>query len=93
VTIGLLQAELMLPEANSLQDKRRVIKSLKDRLHNKFNCSVAETEYQDMWRRCRLAVCIVGCEGRHVNSQLDGVVSFIETSCPVLLTDYRIELL
>ena len=51
MTIGLLQLDLLLPEANSLKDKRRIIKSLKDRLHNRFNCSVAETEHQDVWRQ------------------------------------------
>lgn len=93
MTIGLLKLELLLPEARSLKDKRRVIKSLKDRLHNKFNCSVAETDGQDLWQRCTLAVCIVGGESRHVNSQLTAVVSFIEMNCPAVLADYRIEML
>lgn len=93
MTIGLLQLELLLPDANSLKDKRRVLKSLKDKLHNKFNCSVAEMEHQDTWRRAGLAVCIVGSDIRHVNSQLSSVVSFIELNSRALLADYRIEML
>lgn len=93
MTIGLLQIDLLLPEARSLKDKRRVIKSLKDRLHNRFNCSVAETGQQDAWQRATLAVCIVGGESGHVNSQLSHVVTFVETSCPAILADYRIEML
>ena len=93
MTIGLLQLELMLPEANSLKDKRRVIKSLKDRLHNKFNCSVAETGHQDAWRKSTLAVCIVGTDAGHVNSQLSSVVSFVGMNSAALLAEYRIEML
>lgn len=93
MTIGLLQLNLLLPEANSLKDKRRVIKSLKDRLHNRFNCSVAETEYQNIWRRAELAVCIVGGETAHVNSQLSSIVAFVERNSPAVLADYRIEML
>ncbi|MFA7692938.1 MAG: DUF503 domain-containing protein [Candidatus Hydrogenedentes bacterium] len=93
MTIGLLQMELLLPEARSLKDKRRLIKSLKDRLHNKFNCSVAETGGQDLWQRSSLAVCIVGGDSRHVNSQLNTVVTYVEMSAAVVLVDYRMELL
>jgi len=93
VTIGLLQLDLLLPEANSLKDKRRIIKSLKDRLHNRFNCSVAETEHQDVWRRSRIAVCIVGGDASHVNSQLSSIVAFVERNSGAVLADYRIEML
>lgn len=93
MTVGLLQIDLLLPEAHSLKDKRRVLKSLKDRLHNRFNCSVAETGHQDAWQRATLAVCVVGGEAGHVNSQLSNIVTFVETSCPAILADYRIEML
>ncbi|HOC68331.1 MAG: hypothetical protein BWX80_00847 [Candidatus Hydrogenedentes bacterium ADurb.Bin101] len=93
MTIGLLQLDLLLPEANSLKDKRRVLKSLKDRLHNRFNCSVAETEYQDTWRRSRIAVCVVGGETAHVNSQLSSIVAYVEGNGGAVLADYRIEML
>ena len=49
--IALLQATLSIPEAHSLKDKRRVIKSLKDRITNQMNVSVAEVGQQDVWNR------------------------------------------
>lgn len=91
--IGLLQLDFWFPEANSLKDKRRIVKSLKDRLHARFNCSVVETEPLELWRRGGIAVCIIGNDSHHVNSQLSNVVSYVEHATPAVLENYRIEML
>jgi uncharacterized protein YlxP (DUF503 family) len=93
VTVGLLQLDLLVPGSRSLKDKRRVIKGMKDRMHNRFNCSVAETEYQDLWNRARLAVAVVSDDVRHVNSQLDEIVRFASGQPGAELADYSIEML
>jgi uncharacterized protein YlxP (DUF503 family) len=49
--VGLLTLELYLFEAQSLKEKRIIIKSLKDRIKNKFNVSVAEVDANDLWQR------------------------------------------
>ena len=93
MTIGTLQLDLLIPGARSLKDKRRVIKSLKERLHNRFNCSVAETEFQDTWQRSRIVVAVVSNDVRHVNSQLSNIVTYVSNSSGAELADYRIEML
>lgn len=93
MTIGLLELDLLIPGARSLKDKRSVIKGLKAQMRGRFNCSVAETEYQDHWTRCRLAVCVVGGDSRHVNSQLNEIANFASSRRGAELADYRIELL
>lgn len=70
MVIGLVTWELHLNGCRSLKDKRRILKSLKDRLHNKFNVSVAETAHHDRWQRAELACCVVGNERRHCESVL-----------------------
>ena len=93
MTIGVLQMDLLVPGARSLKDKRRVIKSLKQLLHNRYNCSVAEIDFQDMWGRARLAVCVVSGESRHANEELNEIVRFASTKQGAELLDYRIEML
>lgn len=93
MTIGVLQMDFLVPGARSLKDKRRVIKSLKQLLHNRFNCSVAETDFQDVWGRSRLAVCVVSGESRHANEELNAIVQFASTKQGAELLDYRIEML
>ena len=93
MTIGVLEIDLLIRGARSLKDKRRIIKSLKTHLRNKFNCSVAEVEYQDLWQRARLAVCVVSGESRFANTQLNEIVSFASNKEGTELVDYRIEML
>ena len=93
MTIGLLELDFLIPGAMSLKDKRRVLKSLKTRLRNRFNCSVAETEHQDLHRRARLAVCVVSESSRHANEQLNEIARYAGNDPDAAMTDYRIEML
>ncbi|MEZ4414214.1 MAG: DUF503 domain-containing protein [Gemmatimonadota bacterium] len=54
--VRLLVFHLAFPEAQSLKDKRMVLRSVKDRLRTRFNVSVAETGGQDLWGRGELSV-------------------------------------
>ncbi len=54
--------ELHLHACQSLKDKRMIVKSLKDRMHNRFNISVAETGHHDLWQRAELTAAVVGTD-------------------------------
>ena len=62
--------ELALAGCQSLKDKRRIVKSLKDRLHRQFNVSAAEVDHQDAWQRAALACSVVSTERRHAEEVL-----------------------
>jgi uncharacterized protein YlxP (DUF503 family) len=70
VIVGVIVWELHLPACQSLKDKRAVLKSLKDRLHNRFNVSVAETAHHDLWQRAELTAAAVSTDRRHAESVL-----------------------
>jgi len=93
VTIGVLHMDFLIPGARSLKDKRRVIKSLKQLMSNRFNCSVAETDHQDLWQRARITVCVVSNESRHANTQLNEIARFAAGRPGAEMLDYRIEML
>jgi uncharacterized protein YlxP (DUF503 family) len=88
VVIGVRSFELHLAGAHSLKDKRSVIKSVKDRLHNEFNVSVAETGRHDAWQSAELTVCLVSADRRHAESVLEAVDRFVASnpSCRVVET-------
>ena len=71
MVIGVRSWELHIPGAHSLKEKRSVVKSLKDRLRNEFNVSVAETGRHDAWQSAELTVCLVSTERRHADSILE----------------------
>lgn len=93
MTIGVLRLDLLIPMSRSLKDKQRALKGIKDRLRNRYNCSVAEVEYKDSWGRARLAVCVIGDDSRFVNTQLDEIAHFACQQRQVEVADYGIELL
>lgn len=78
MVIGLVVWECQLPGCSSLKEKRSVLKSVKDRLHNQYNVSVAETAHQDAHRRAELAACVVSGDRAHANSILDALDRFLE---------------
>jgi uncharacterized protein YlxP (DUF503 family) len=77
VIVGTLKIRLVLRESHSLKDKRRVLKSLKDTLSNKFNISVAETDEQDVWQTAEIGVASVGTDAPFVQSVLTNVVNYV----------------
>jgi uncharacterized protein YlxP (DUF503 family) len=70
VIVGLITWELHLDGCQSLKEKRRIVKSLKDRLHQRFNVSAAETDHHDLWQRAELSVCVVSTDRRHAEQVL-----------------------
>jgi uncharacterized protein len=93
MVIGVLQLELSIQDAMSLKDKRRVVKSLKDRLANTNNVSVAEVGALDEHRRSILGLAMVGNDGRYVEGALSKLVDFVRGVANVNLIDYSIEML
>jgi uncharacterized protein YlxP (DUF503 family) len=92
MTVGILQLELSIHDAMSLKDKRRVVKSLKDRLANRRNISVAEVGALDEHRRSILGVAMVSNDSRYVRGALDKLVDFVRSVPQVDLMDYQVDL-
>jgi len=79
--VGVLTLELRLENSHSLKEKRHVVESLKARLRNKFNVSVAEIDYQDTWQRAAIAAVTVSSD--HVFAQK--VLQSVEDEAAALL--------
>ena len=71
--IGLLTLEIHISDAQSLKDKRQVLRSLKDRLRAHYNVAVAELDHQDTWQRSRVGVVSISNDGKHVEESLQAV--------------------
>jgi uncharacterized protein YlxP (DUF503 family) len=92
MVIAVLTLELHIPYAQSLKDKRMVLRRVKDRLQ-KFNVAVAEVEHQDRWQRAGLAVVAVSTTAGHVEQALAAVADEVERVEPGLITSTEIEYL
>lgn len=76
--VGVLRIELLIYEALTLKDKRRVVKSLKDRISARFRAAVAEVDALDLRQRAVLGVAVVGNENGHIQSCLDTILDFVQ---------------
>jgi len=72
--IGVLQFELIIPEARSLKDKRRVVKSVKDKLHREHLVSVAEVEALDHHRIAVMGLALVSNSSVYIQSVFDRIL-------------------
>jgi uncharacterized protein YlxP (DUF503 family) len=70
MVIGVITWELEILGAPSLKEKRSVVKGLKDRLHDRFNVSAAETAHQDLWQRSEITACVVASDRKVAESVL-----------------------
>jgi len=93
MTIGVLQLELSIGDAMSLKDKRRVVKSLKDRIAHGHNVSVAEVGALDLHRTAILGIAMVSNDSKYVEGALSKIVDFVRSVGTCDLTDYQIDLL
>ena len=93
MTVGLCTVELFIPDGHSLKEKRQVLQSLKTRMRDKFNLSVAEVGDQDLRQKAILGMACVANESAHVNQVLDQAVNLIQSVSVIQLVRSRIELL
>jgi uncharacterized protein YlxP (DUF503 family) len=90
--VGTLRVRLLLRQARSLKDKRQVVKSIKDRLRNHFNVSVAEIEAQDNRQLAVLGLAMVSNETHHVKMALGQIVEALRSHPVAELIDHEIDL-
>ncbi len=91
--VGLLTVDLHIPASNSLKSKRMVIKSLTDRIKNKFNVSVAEVDAQNLWQRSVIGISIVANETMIINKVFERIRTIINDNHSVELIDATVEML
>lgn len=89
--VGVLNVQLVIRGANTLKDKRRVIKSLKDRIKNNFNVSISEVGSLDHCQYAKLGIAMVGNDKRHINSTLSNLINMFRCVASVTLVNYHLE--
>lgn len=91
--IGSLQVRLLVREALTLKDKRRVLRSLKDRLRNTFNAAVAEVDAQDRRQTIILGIATVSNDPGHAERQARQILDWLARQVAAELVDHQLEVL
>ena len=94
IIIGLCTVEFEFPGVTNLKEKRSILKSLLTRLHNTFNISAAEIDYQDVLQSSVIAFTTVTNDTRHVNQTISTILNWIEANYPdAQIVNQEIEIL
>jgi len=93
MVIGLCIIELLIGDAGCLKDKRRIMKSMMDRVKAHHNVSIAEIDQHDIWQRSTIAFTCISNERKHAFQVLNSVVKFFEKQGESQVLDYRIEMI
>ena len=91
--VGTLKIELFLPETFSLKEKRFILKSLKTRIQNKFNVSIAEVDFHDQWQHGCLGIASVSNDRRFLDSTLSNVMNMVSKESRIEIMDHVTEIL
>jgi uncharacterized protein YlxP (DUF503 family) len=89
--VGCCSVKFFLHGNNSLKGKRRIIRTLKDRLKNKFNISVAEIGDQDVWQSLHMGIVAVNSDPTYLEGQMSKLVNAIENMHLAEITDCQVQ--
>jgi uncharacterized protein YlxP (DUF503 family) len=85
--------ELLIPNSRSLKDKRRVVRSVIDRMRHRFRVAAAEVEDNDVHNLAVLGFAAVSNDARHARSIMSNVLEFLRNSPHALVGDHEVEIL
>jgi uncharacterized protein YlxP (DUF503 family) len=91
--VGVLQVHVHVPDAQSLKDKRRIVRGLLDRIRAKFEVAAAEVEDQDVWQSAVLGFSCVSSSNRHAESVMNAVLSYVRESPAARVVEHELETL
>jgi uncharacterized protein YlxP (DUF503 family) len=90
--IAAVEITLMIPENDSLKGKRRVVKSLLEKVRHRFDAAVAEVGDNDLWRKAKIGVALVGNDRQLLEARLQQIMKFMENQHLAEIIDSQVEL-
>lgn len=85
--VGVCRITLQLEDCHSEKDKRSVLRRIKDRVHQKWNCAIAEVGDGDSLDSAQLGIVVVSNQRGYTQSQVQKILQFIDDLAFARLTD------
>jgi len=92
MVVAMARLTLIIHDNNSLKGKRKVVKSLIEKVRHRFEAAVAEVEDHDLWQKAKIGVALVGNDARLLTTRLDNITAFIENQYVAEIVDSHVEL-
>ena len=82
MNVALCVIQIHLPAVSSLKEKRQVLRSLKDRLRQHYNVSIAEIDHQDLWQRATLGIVGIAAARVPLEQTFSSIQGEVERKVP-----------
>jgi len=92
MVVGTLKIAFYLHDNRSLKGKRKIVKSMVDRVKHKFNVAIAEVGSNEKWQKIELGISTVGNDQRHVDASLNNIFAFLESLYLAEIVDSETEI-
>ena len=93
MVVGTLKIEFMLFDNQSLKGKRKVVRSMVDKVKARFNVSIAEVGSNDKWQKIELGISAVGNDRRHIDSSLSHILGFLDALCLAQIVNTEMDII
>ncbi|MCP4665902.1 MAG: DUF503 domain-containing protein [Deltaproteobacteria bacterium] len=93
MVVGALRIEFIMSDNRSLKGKRKVVRSMIDKVKSRFNVAIAEVGSNDKWQKIELGISAIGNDRRHIDSSLNSVLNFLDALYLAPIVDTEIEII
>lgn len=93
MVVGVCHLDVLIEGVGSLKGKRQVMKSLMDRVKQRFNVSISEVGNRDSWQRAQLGISVVGSSQEQIDAVVSKLIAFIEETNLVQVLKSNVEFL
>jgi uncharacterized protein YlxP (DUF503 family) len=92
MVVAMARLTLIIQDNASLKGKRKVVKSLVEKVRHRFDAAIAEVADHDLWQKAQIGVALVGNDARHLTTRLDQITAFIENQHLAEIVDSQVEI-
>jgi hypothetical protein len=92
MVVAAARLTLLIPDNHSLKGKRKVVKSLIEKVRHRFDAAVAEVDDHDLWQKAQVGVAVVGNDATRLAARLDQIMHFMEEQHLAEIVDSQVEL-
>lgn len=91
MVIALARITLHIPENRSLKGKRKVVKSLINKVRHRFPVAIAEVDDHDLWQQAQLGLALISNDSQVLDASMTKIMRFIEDQYVAQIIDSKVE--